>query len=395
MKVDQSSTPLSQTSQLPPADFQKSPESSLPPKPKKWLKTVLVILAILISLSIGGFFILKNTSIPEINLFKIKKTEEEVYIYKGIWTPTLLIQDQNYLSSKAQKLKDLGINTVFIMAPPPQYEEWLEKARKAFQTSPELIELLEEILPIHKEIIINNIQDAHENGLRVGLTLVSWNPLLEMEIDKELLNAKIIEYARLAEEYDVELFAPMGEPEKVFGKETAKWGQEILPRIKEVYHGQITSKGIGIGLPARELTNEFFRELAEQPPGQFAGYDYIGFSPMISPEIQTLEEYSEYVENALKYTLAQAERDGCKGVIITEFGVLDGHFLSKEESARAHEIVLEKGKDKVVGFFANSDFLGGDISGIPGWPIEENLKTEAVLREWFIEILPEKKIVVY
>jgi len=348
----------------------------------------------LLGLSIGGFFIWKSlsgpeTSVPEISVPKAEKPAEEIYIYKGIWTPALLIQDRHYLATNAQKLKDMGINTVFIMAPAPQGEEWLGKAREAFKSSPKLIEKFEEIVPEEKEIIIGAIQDAHENGLKIGLTVVTWNPPLGMEYDEELLNAKVIEYAKLAEEYNVELFAPMGEPEKVFGGRTSEWRQEILPKVKAVYHGEITSKGPGVGLPDRELTDEFFREVAQQPPGQFVGYDYIGFSPMISPEIQTLEEYPQYVEDALKYMLAQAERDGCKGVIIPEFGVLDGHFLSKEESARAHEIVLEIGSkyDKVFGFFANSDFLGLNLPGVPEFSFEENLKTQEVIRRYFREVL--------
>jgi hypothetical protein len=102
-----------------------------------------------------------------------------------------------------------------------------------------------------------------------------------------------------------------------------------------------------------------------------------------------LEEYSEYVELALKYWLAQAERDGCKGLIITEFGVLDGMLVTQQESARAHEIVLEKANrhDKIFGFFANSDFLGLEIQGVPEFSIEENLKTQEVITRYFTEIL--------
>ena len=37
--------------------------------------------------------------------------------------------------------------------------------------------------------------------------------------------------------------APANEPEKIFGEDTARWAQEILPRIKEVYHGEVIWKG--------------------------------------------------------------------------------------------------------------------------------------------------------
>lgn len=301
--------------------------------------------------------------------------------YKGVWMPTLLLRDPDYLDSNAQKLKDMGINTIFIVAFPPQSEQWLEIAREVF--SPELIERINETIQHQREIVINNIQTAHRNGLKVGLTTVHTPPEME-DLDIELLNSKIIEYARLAEEYDVEFFAPMGEVEKLFHPNTGEWRQEILPRIKEVYHGKIIWEGTGPGLSDKALPEEFFKEISEQPPGDFSGYDYIGFSIMLQPEGMALEDYPQYIDNALKYKLAQAERDNCKGIIITEFGVLRGGPWNKEEIARAHEIVLEKGKDKVVGFFVNSDFLGEEL---PGWFIEEDLKTQEVIRRWFTEVL--------
>jgi len=343
---------------------------------------------------VGGVFIWRNIYVPEKGKIEIEEgvvpaPSTEVQVYKGIWTPTLLLQDRHYLTTNAQKLKDMGIDTIFIMAPATQGEEWLERARENFQSSPGLVKKLEEVIPDEKEIITGAIQDAHNNGLKIALTLVTWNPPLGMEYDTELLSAKIIEYAELAEEYNVELFAPMGEPEKAFGAKTSEWMQEILPKVREVYHGEITSEG-SAGLPLnQELTDEFFRSVAEGTPGRFAGYDYIGFSPMWPVEQKTLEEYSEYVELALKYWLAQAERDSCKGIIITEFGVLDGMLVTQQESARAHEIVLEKASkdDRIFGFFANSDFLGLEIQGVPEFSIEENLKTQEVIKRYFTEIL--------
>lgn len=342
-------------------------------------KIILIILVVLIGLSVGGFFIWKNISAPKVK-------------YKGIWMPTLIFQDPNYLASNIQKLKDLGVNAIFIVGVPPQSELWIEKAKAVFP--PELAERIEETIPSQKEIIIDNIQTAHRNGLKVGLTIVNPPPEMKDLLDVELLNSKIIEYARLAEEYDVELFAPMGEPEQIFGERIGEWRQEILPRVKEVYHGEIVWKGTGVGLLPDKAT---IAQIPEQPPGDFVGYDYIGFSTMhiprgsLTPEERlqfanrlTLEDYSKHVEGALDYKLAQSERDNCKGIIITEFGVGRGGSWSEEEIARAHEIVLEKGKGRVVGFFVNSDFLGEDL---PGWFIEEDLKTEEVIRRYFREIL--------
>jgi hypothetical protein len=390
---------VTQTPQQPPANSLIPPPpaggSTPPPKLKKRLiLKISIILIILTTLGIGGFlawkyFSTSKTSVPLLERIVKQKKEEEISIYKGIWMPVLLFRDQNYLASNIDKLKGMGINTIFIQASPPQSEQWLEKAKEDFP--PELVERIAEILPSEKELIIDNIQTAHRNGLKVGLT-VSNPPDME-GVDLEILNSEIVEYARLAEEYEVELFAPMNEPGKIFGKNIGKWRQEILAKIKKVYHGEVLWKGAGIGLPKEELTEEFLKELSENPPGDYSGYDYRGFSSMLLPEGQTIEEYSQNVDDVLKYVLVLAEKDGCKGVIISEFGVLGGGPWSEEEVARAYEMVLEKGKDEIVGFFAFAEyFLGLEL---PGMVIEENPKAQEVIKRYFTEILPEKKTVIY
>ena len=372
----------------------------------------LIILVVLAILGIGGFLVWKNGSgsetgktekptekimevekleMPETGKTKTDegKTEEEICIYKGIWLPTLTVQDPNHLASNIEKLKDLGVNTVFFQASDPLSESWFENFEKT--SPPELVKRVREVLLIEKELIIANIQTAHRNGLKVGLTMSS--PSGMEDVDLEALNSKIVEYATLAEEYDVELFAPMNEPEVILGSDTGRWRQEILPKIKAVYHGDIVWKGTGPGLPDKTRT----ANMAKQSPGDFAGYDYIGFSLMfipkerLTPEEQlnyadmlTLEDYSQHVELAIDYGLALAERDGVKGLMITEFGIYDKGFLSEEEIARTYEIVLEEGEGRVVGFIA-FELLRVEIPGVP--PLEEHPKTQEVIKKWFTEIL--------
>jgi len=355
-----------QTPQQPPVGSQATSESTTHTKSKKGLKLkILIILMILVGLGIGGFFVWKKVFVP-------------TAVYKGIWPPLLFFEDPNYLASNIPKLKDMGINTVFLVAFPPFTEQGLEKVEEVFGS--ELMERVKELIPIEEQIVIDNIQTAHRNGLKVALT-VGDIPAPE-SVDIETINSRIGEVARLAEEYDVELFTPLNEPDM---PNTGRWRQEILHRIKEVYHGEVSWNGAGVGLPSdKELNDEFFREIAEQPPGDYVGYDYIGFGSQLMPD-QTLEEYSEYVEKSIDYMLAQAERDGCKGVIITEFGALIEISLSEEEMARAFEIVLEKGKDKVSGFFVfRINFLEVNV---PGVFFKENLKTQEVIKRYFTEIL--------
>ncbi|MBA7471649.1 hypothetical protein ES707_06955 [subsurface metagenome] len=336
------------------------------PKQKYWLYGILILAVIGIVL-ISGCIQQKDEKVGE------------VQVYKGIWLAGLSVLGPDYLASNIQKLKDIGINAVFLAGLPALPDSYFEK--QSFP--PVVLEKIKEILPIEKELLIADIQTAHKNGLKVVLT-VSIDPKPEREeINLEAWNSKIVKYAKLAEEYNVELFAPMAEPEGLFDdKEIEKWGQEILFRIKEVYHGEVVWMGCGTG--GEPQSEEFLKELSEGPTGRYAGYDYIGFGINLVPGM-TLEEFPQYVDNCIKYKLAQAERDNCKGIMITEFAVWLPTQRSEEEVARAHEIVLEKAKDydKVFGLFVGN-ILGGQIEGLP--PVEEEIKTEEVIRRWFKEI---------
>ena len=328
-------------------------------------------------MGVGGFFVWKNVSVPE------------TQVYKSIWLPGI---PANWLASNIPEMKDLGINTISLA-----------------------IMVIQEgdnpLVGLDTSYILDDIQTAHENGMKVMLTPQIYpKPRLE-EKDLEALNFLIIEAAELAEEYNVELFAPLAEPATIISGDIGNWKQEILFKIKKVYHGEVYWAGPGVGSPPDKAT---ISKIAKQPPGDFAGYDYIGVtillpvSERLEPEERiryadrlTLEDYSQYVEGVVDYTLALAERDGVKGIIIDEFGVLDRFFpdgsgvgdvlekgwLSEEELARALEIVLEEGKDKAVGFNV-ANFLGMEVPGMPGVFVKGVSETEKeVIKRWFTEIL--------
>ena len=341
---------------------------------------ILIVLIILIVLGVGGFFVYKNMTGLKVEKGVVPASSAEVRIYKGTWTPTLLTENSIKLNSYMRKLKTLGVNTVFFQAGPPQAEHCLE----GLPPDSKLAKKVKEILPVQKELIINNIQTAHRNGLKVALTMSTCMPASE-KITLEAWNSRVIELAELAEEHEVEFFAPMNEPEALFGPSaSATWGQEILPKIREVYHGKIIWKGASIG--------DIQPDPGHPNLTNFSGYDYLGFS--IGVGTGTIEDLPERVDYALDTILGFAERDNCKGVMITEFyGNLpyswEERNWNEEKEARANEIILEKGKDKVVGFFA-LDFLGLSFFGedIPRMPIpKKSLKTEEVIRRWFREIL--------
>lgn len=333
----------------------------------------------LIGLGVGGFFVPGQ-----------ERVKKESYVYKGAWMPGI---PKGWLASNMQKLKDVGMNTVSLAIMIIQEEG-------------------NPLVGLDTSHILDDIQLAHENGMKVMLTPQIYpkpRPGLE-EKHLEKLNTLIIKAAELAEEYDVELFAPLCEPNTLISVDVKKWGQEILPKVKKVYHGEIYWSSPGVGSPDKAT----IARIAKQPPLEFAGYDYIGLTTlfMVSERLEpdekirnadklTLEGYSRHVEGAIDYMLATSKRDGCKGIIIDEFGVMNRFFvkgagvgdvleegwMSEEELARAIEIVFEKGKDKAVGFMV-ANFFEGEAPGMPGVYVKGISDVEKeVIKRWFRKIL--------
>jgi hypothetical protein len=344
---------------------------------------ILTILIISIGLGLGGFFVYKNITGFKVEKGVVPAPSTKVQVYKGIWTPVSLTNNPIKLYFDMQKLKDIGVNTIFLPVGPPHLERCLE----GLPPDSKLVKKIKKLIPIEKEVIIANIQAAHRNGLRVGLAMTKCFPAAE-NITLEEWDSQVIKNAKLAERYEVEFFAPMNEPEVLFGPSaSATWGQNILPKIKEVYSGKIIWKGGAVG--------DILPDPGQPNSTNFSGYDYIGFTlGLASNAGMTMEDFSRQVDHSLDTIIGFAQRDNCKGVMITEFyGLLPGAWernsWSEEKEARAHEIVLEKGKGKVDGFFA-LDFLGLSFLGedIPGLPVPENTSlTQEVIKRWFTEIL--------
>jgi hypothetical protein len=302
-------------------------------------------------------------------------------------------------------LKDIGVNTVQIGG-----------ASKSFE------------MPDVKELVVANIQTAHRNGLKVFLTLsgsVSGSKTKE-KITLEALNSRIIEYAKIAERYKVEFFAPLNEPEFTSkypleeNKDPEKWVREVLPQIREAYPEFAGGYPLVEEIDPEKWVQDILPQIREAYPDftdkysrypfvknidpekwaqdilpkvkeiyhgeviwradelyrstDYSGYDYIGFTA--SPVGMAFEDYPEFIDGMLDEALEIAERDDLKGVMITEFfawEAVPGH--SKEEVARAFETALERGENKAVGFFPT--FLEFTMSR----------KVMEMISRWYKEIL--------
>jgi len=292
---------------------------AIPQKPteriKNFIKSPQVFAPILAYLILLG---------PTLYIYSVgSPPDTEAQVYKGAWFPMVL-------PSQFARMKDMGMNTVFLLTE-------------------------------QGELAVASIRTAHRNGLKVALTMDVRDTQIPKaaDLDIEELNSKIIEFAKFAERYEVEFFSPMNEAEGVFEEDTERWAQDILSKIKEVYHGEVIWNG------------------ADVLDIDLSGYDYLGFT--ITPsEDMTLEDYSQHVDDVLDRALGFAERDNLKGVMFTEFGTFawaPGH--SEEDIARANEIVLERGKGRAVGFF---------YIYMPGF-YGKTEKTEEVISRWYKEIL--------
>jgi hypothetical protein len=221
--------------------------------------------------------------------------------------------------------------------------------------------------PFFRQIIMHNIKAAHRSGLRYGFVLQetyipgrpggitiperAWPTFFPQ------WNEMILKYAALAERNGVEIFGPWVEGECALGLEilveddsirgyekASDWGQEILYKIKERYSGNVLWRaGITQVGPERPDSNARWDTFRDEVYMNFTGYDYIGFTiypnwvaDFVHGDPDSERRYRDYMNEVIDYLLEIAERDGCKGVIATEF---------------AEERVFEEGLGKLSGFF--------------------------------------------
>ncbi len=184
-------------------------------------------------------------------------------IIKGNWEPSTNEMTQ-ILNSEVEELKELGVNTISIVL-----EYNLNKDGSYY-------------LEDGEEIYISQLKKAKKAGFAV---LVSPNFVgaaghnyaeegINIDLGRHLKNSEevALKWAKIAEEYQAEYFAPQNEfngpirgnfAEK--GAEeariTSEWHKEMLPKLKEVFTGKLMAK------------------LDEPREGiDVSGYDYVGIT---------------------------------------------------------------------------------------------------------------------
>ncbi|MFH1211201.1 MAG: hypothetical protein V1645_04790 [archaeon] len=266
----------------------------------------------------------------------------DVSIYKGFWMPAMGFDDSQQSMSGVTALKDAGANIVAIGpnvkinsvgdvkmdAPLDFLDRRLSELTKRYYSDGIRVCLVIETL---------YVDDFSEQTPAGGPTAfpedIASKPGF---LDK--YNLMVVDVAKLAEKYHVEIFSPMNEPDmKLGGKVASDWGQQVLPLVRKNYSGKVLWKST----PS-----------ADRYDINFKGYDIIGIDISPGGGPQSLQTYPQYVGGILDSILSSAERDNVPDVMFTEFGVWGGALsLSEDDKAVAHRIVFEQGKGKVKGFF--------------------------------------------
>ncbi len=292
--------------------------------------------------------------------FSFIQKEKNRIIYKGFgWYGYLADDEINEESIK--KIKELGGNAININV---YYEYSLEN---------ESFILLSNLTKIEEKIKL-----AHENNLTVFLSpfvnLVGGHYTAGMITNPEtfLKGAKniSIQLAIFAQKNNVEIYAVWNELGLAIHKLTNsvnltnKWLQDVRREIRKYYKGILTTKeGVQLGL--YESYN-------------FSGYDCLGltFYPFTTSfakdpytnttyaGVESLEEYEKVVKYEYNKLNELKKKFNLKCIILGEIGidVVGGKFVGNDEEskkirAKAYEIILKNGVDKIDGFFFNK-FIG-------------------------------------
>lgn len=254
-------------------------------------------------------------------IFLIGCGKEPVEIYKGVYMPTLSIALLNDTYKPALFDLDKAIeNGVDTLAVGPVY-----LSNEEGKVS---------LVPGTKDFLISYIENAQARGFKIWLIpeiLTSEEIKPPTRISDEILentdlmqdfDLAIIEWAKIAQEYNIEIFSPVNEPHAKFGMEKMKkWLPEIKLKIEAVYSGKICTRG-----------EWFSPELSS----------YSCFSPTIEIP-KNKEEENEFVSRITR--LSEEAKQLNIELILGEI-----YWLGTEDEKRSITIALEAVKDKVNGF---------------------------------------------
>ncbi len=300
----------------------------------------------------------------------IKSPAIKITKYKGIWMP-FLRETRNALHD-IERLKLDGINIVAI---------GVKVCRdKGFYVCEDENE------------IKNSINEFHKNGIKTFLILNPAHPESGIKphsketSTKQLLDELtplVLKWALIAEDYDIEMFCPVNEPQLLSykTKNVSIWAQEILPGIKEKFHGKIAFEVQGAKENIYNLT----------------GYDYVADGGLTCTS--DIVEHPEWIEQLINEELLNLKKayPGYKYLLFNAGAFTGPDYYWWEPIAAENMKNNPQGWPTdffTVSFKSQADFYDlffnktwNEVNGyfIPvykGWEYR-NKPAEKIIRKWF------------
>jgi len=214
-----------------------------------------------------------------------------------------------------------------------------------------------------ENIIVNRIKKAHELGYKVYLVLYPERTGFHeaygtgMKNPDKFLNsieALALKWAKIAEENKVELFSPVNELFLWVGEEKAnKWHEKILPKLREIYSGELVPRGLQfyqfdpLSQKAFEMKNTEFN---------FSGWDYVASDFYCGgiERVFSIENLRKCIIATLNKSIELKNKYNAKGIIYGEVSHPGG------TSAEIFDLFFKENYGKVSGWFL---WYLGDYSG--------------------------------
>ena len=301
---------------------------------------ILILILLLISSFISGCTQLQEQSKENMppNNENIPPRYYPTYI-KGVWEPIPYPNQYEMIKNDLNQLKDDGVNTIYILpiypedSAPPEYTE---------------------------KTIIWEIKKVRQEGFAVFICTDIFVENLNLNNIDDFLNSLkqfILKWAEIAEDYNVEYFAPANElymvvREKLGYEENSTqaeqlwrkidgWHQEIISAIKEVYTGKMCYKPASIGFnddPSTITLTGYDVFAPNMPVGGFSLDEFKGwldiFIPLIINVSQTYNvewmvgEYWIQADTSLSF--CQAGLDKIEKATVPPIGFAFGGWTCKD-----------------------------------------------------------------
>ena len=297
--------------------------------------------------------------------------KDRITYYKGLWSGNLVYPEEHSgLKLDLEKYKSWGVNIVNI-APGFEINSKGEvRYPPDFPTNEDLDARVGELatkfykanIHLTMTVMVHYKEDFSKAGDWAGAHIEIPKEVVGQKGYLDKFNKVVEDMAKIAQKYHVEMFAPMNEPENIFGvKVASSWNQEILPKIRKNYQGKIFYKG--------DLHK------GEGDDLNFKGYGVLGIMPYPAEPLTNIEALRRIIDSNMDKGLAWAKRDGVPEVVVAEHGFKGGNEMWPAENIG---IVLEEGSKKLNGVFL-SDPLPAVLKTSNGEQIVGEMK------RWFLK----------